>query len=121
MKRTGNIYQKITELSNIEAAIYKASKGKSGRNSVEKILDSPTYYALQIQKSLKDKTYSPSPYVEMKIHDGANKKERIIYKPCFYPDQIVHWALMLQIEPLLMKGMYEFCCASVKGRGICVV
>lgn len=49
MKRTGNIYQKITELSNIEAAIYKASKGKSGRNSVEKILDSPTYYALQIQ------------------------------------------------------------------------
>lgn len=23
MKRTGNIYQKITELSNIEAAIYK--------------------------------------------------------------------------------------------------
>ena len=118
MKRTGNIYQKITELSNIEAAIYKASKGKSGRNSVEKILDSPTYYALQIQKSLKDKTYRPSPYVEMKIHDGANKKERIIYKPCFYPDQIVHWALMLQIEPLLMKGMYEFCCASVKGRGI---
>lgn len=118
MKRTGNIYQKITELSNIEAAIYKASKGKSGRNSVEKILDSPTYYALQIQKSLKDKTYRPSPYVEMKIHDGANKKERIIYKPCFYPDQIVHWALMLQLEPLLMKGMYEFCCASVKGRGI---
>ena len=118
MKRTGNIYQKITELSNIEAAIYKASKGKSGRNSVEKILDSPTYYALQIQKSLKDKTYRPSPYVEMKIHDGANKKERIIYKPRFYPDQIIHWALMLQIEPLLMKGMYEFCCASVKGRGI---
>lgn len=118
MKRTGNIYQKITELSNIEAAIYKASKGKSGRNSVEKILDSPTYYALQIQKSLKDKMYRPSPYVEMKIHDGANKKERIIYKPRFYPDQIVHWALMLQIEPLLMKGMYEFCCASVKGRGI---
>ena len=66
MKRTGNIYQKITELSNIEAAIYKASKGKSGRNSVEKILDSPTYYALQIQKSLKDKTYRPSPYVDMK-------------------------------------------------------
>lgn len=62
--------------------------------------------------------YRPSPYVEMKIHDGANKKERIIYKPRFYPDQIVHWALMLQIEPLLMKGMYEFCCASVKGRGI---
>ena len=118
MKRTGNIYQKIIELNNIEAAIYKASKGKGNRKSVEKILDSPTYYALQIQKSLKDKTFRPSPYVAMRGHDGANKKERIIYKPHFYPDQIVHWSLMLQIEPLLMKGMYEFCCASVKGRGI---
>ena len=49
---------------------------------------------------------------------GARKKERIIYKPQFYPDQVVHWALMLQLEPILMKGMYEFCCASVKNRGI---
>lgn len=25
---------------------------------------------------------------------------------------------MLQIEPILYKGMYELCCASIKGRGI---
>ena len=118
MKRIGNIYEKITELSNIESAIYHASKNKGSRRNVEKILDSPTYYAMQIQKVLKDKTFKPSPYVEMKIHDGANKKERTIYKPRFYPDQVVHWALMLQLEPILMRGMYEFCCASIKGRGI---
>lgn len=118
MKRIGNIYQKIIKLENIESAIYHASKGKSTRKNVEKILDSPTYYAMQVQKSLTDKTYRPSPYIEMKIRDGANKKERTIFKPRFYPDQIVHWALMLQLEPILMKGMYEFCCASIKGRGI---
>lgn len=118
MKRKGNIYQEIIKLNNIEAAIYHAAKGKGGRKSVEKILDSPTYYAMQVQKSLIDKTFRPSPYVEMKIKDGANKKERIIFKPRFYPDQVVHWALMLQLEPLLLKGMYEFCCASIKGRGI---
>ncbi len=118
MKRKGNIYQEIIKLNNIEAAIYHAAKGKGGRKSVEKILDSPTYYAMQVQKSLIDKTFRPSPYVEMKIKDGANKKERIIFKPHFYPDQVVHWALMLQLEPLLLKGMYEFCCASIKGRGI---
>lgn len=118
MKRKGNIYQNIIKLSNIEAAIYHAAKGKGGRKSVEKILDSPTYYAMQVQKSLIDKTFKPSPYVEMKIKDGANKKERIIFKPHFYPDQVVHWALMQQLESLLMKGMYEFCCASIKGRGI---
>lgn len=83
MKRKGNIYENITNLNNIESAIYKAAKGKGSRKTVEKILDSPTYYALQIQKALKDKTYRPSPYVEMKIRDGANKKERIILNRAF--------------------------------------
>lgn len=118
MKRKGNIYEKITDLNNIETAIYRASKGKGNRKSVEKILDSPTYYAMQVQQALINKTYVPNKYVEMKIRDGANKKERIIYKPRFYPDQVIHWALMLQLEPIIMKGMYEFCCASIKGRGI---
>lgn len=118
MKRVGNIYEKITQLGNLESAIMHAAKGKGKRRNVEKILDSPTYYAMQIQKMLKEHTYTPSPYKEMTIQDGARKKERVIYKPEFYPDQVVHWALMLVIEPILMKGMYEFCCASVKNRGI---
>lgn len=118
MKRVGNIYEKITQLGNLESAIMHAAKGKGKRRNVEKILDSPTYYAMQIQKMLKEHKYTPSPYKEMTIQDGARKKERVIYKPEFYPDQVVHWALMLVIEPILMKGMYEFCCASVKNRGI---
>lgn len=36
MKRKGNIYEKITDLNNIETAIYRASKGKGNRKSVEK-------------------------------------------------------------------------------------
>ena len=118
MKRTGNIFEKVTQLGNIESAIMKASKGKTKRKNVEKILDSPTYYAMKIQKMLKEKTYIPSPYIEMTIHDGVRKKERIIYKPQFYPDQCIHWALMLQLEPILMKKMYYWNCASIKGRGI---
>ena len=118
MKRVGNIYEEITRLGNIESAIMHASKGKRKRKKVEKILDSPTFYALQIQKMLKEKTYVPSPYFKIKILDGVRKKERIIYKPQFYPDQVIHWALMLKLEPILQKSMYEFCCASIKKRGI---
>lgn len=118
MKRVGYLFDKVTQLGNIESAIMKASKGKTKRKSVDKVLDSPTYYALQIQKMLKEKSYIPSPYIEMKIHDGVRKKERIIYKPQFYPDQCIHWALMLQIEPILMKKMYHWNCASIKGRGL---
>lgn len=118
MKRIGNIYEKVIQLGNIESAIMKASKGKTKRKSVEKILDSPTYYAIQIQKMLKDKAYVPSPYIEMIIHDGVRKKERVIYKPQFYPDQCIHWAVMLQLEDILMKKMYYWNCASIKGRGL---
>ena len=85
MKRKGNIYNEILELNNIESAIFKASVGKTHRKSVEKILDSPTYYAMQIQKMLSNRSYVPSPYIEMKIRDGASKKERIVFKPRFYP------------------------------------
>ena len=118
MKRKGNIYPLIVEKDNIRQAIIHASKGKKNRKSVKKILDNIEYFTLDIQKMLKNKRYIPSPYIEMKIKDGTRKKERIIYKPRFYPDQIIHWALMQQIETLLEKGMYEFCCASVKSRGI---
>lgn len=118
MKRKGNIFKEIVELSNIESAIYSASKGKSKRKSVSKILDSPTYYAQQIQKILLDKSYVPNPYIEMKIKDGSNKKERTIFKPKFYPDQVIHWAIMNKLEPLFLKGMYDLNCASIKGRGI---
>ena len=39
MKRTGNIFEKITQLGNLESAIMKASKGKTKRKSVEKIFE----------------------------------------------------------------------------------
>ena len=75
-------------------------------------------YTMNLSKILKNKTYEPNPYIEKKIYDGANKKERTIYKPKFYPDQCVHWALMLQIEDILKKGMYDWSCAAIEGRGV---
>lgn len=118
MKRIGNIYEKIIEIKNIKKAILMSSRGKKDRDSVQKINRNLNFYAIEINKMLRNKTYIPSPYYVMKIHDGSRKKERIIYKPRFYPDQIIHWCLMQQIVPILMRGMYQFCCASIRGRGI---
>lgn len=118
MKRKGNIYKSICTLENCKLAIIKASKNKKYRNDVNYILNSIDIYAMQLNEMLKKKTYEPSPYIEKKIYDGANKKERTIYKPKFYPDQCVHWALMLQIEDILKKGMYDWSCAAIEGRGV---
>lgn len=117
MKRYNNLFEKVCDLDNIHNAIQKASKGKKHRASVIKVLDNEDYYAGEIRNMLLNGTYIPSPYVEKKILDGSRKKERIIYKPRFYPDQVVHWALMLQIEPILSKRMYYYSCASIRNKG----
>ena len=118
MKAKRNIYDSICTKENITKAIIQASREKRDRKDVKEILNNIEFYTLQLQEMLQNKSYVPSPYIVKKIYDGANKKERIIYKPKFYPDQIIHWALMLQIQALLGRGMYDYCCASVKGRGI---
>jgi len=117
MKRTGYIYEKIYCYKNIKEAILKASLGKRERKYVKNKLNNIDKTIVEIQYILKNKLYKPSPYTIKKILDGANKKERIIYKPRFYPDQIIHWALILQIQDIMMKGMYEYTCGSVPGRG----
>ena len=71
----------------------------------------------EIQHLLITQTYRPSPYREKIICEGANRKERRISIPQFFPDQIIQWAVLLQIIPILEKGMDPFCCGSVPGRG----
>ena len=44
-------------------------------------------------------------------------KVREICCPKFYPDQIVHWMMILVLEPVFMRGMCETNCGSVPGRG----
>ncbi len=95
----------------------KASLGKRKQKRVSAILNNMDYYAYQIRKMLINKTYIPSQPQVKTIQDASNNKIRTIYKPNFYPDQIIHWSLMLQLEPIIMKGMYEYNCGSVPKRG----
>lgn len=118
MKRKGNFYNDICNRQNIKMAILRASNKKHSRKNVVKIVSNIDYYVEELHNMLINKQIKLSPYKKMKIHDGANKKERVIFKPAFYPDQCIHWSLMLKLQPLLEKGMYEYCCASVPNRGI---
>lgn len=63
-------------------------------------------------------SYKPSPYRIKTIVEGPKRKVRKISVPRFYPDQIVQWAVLLQIIPILSKGMDPFTCGSIPGRGI---
>ena len=116
MKRYNNIFPKIVEMDNLKLAYKNAKKGKGHYSEVKMIEENPDYYLEQIQRMLISGEYKTSEYIIFKKNDKG--KEREIYKLPFYPDRIVHWAIMLQIEPIFMKTFTNFTNASLKDRGI---
>ena len=118
MKRVGYLYKEICSIENIQRAITNASKGKKERRTVRNILEHRDEAAETIRALLLTKKFKPKPYREFVIKDGPSRKERTIYCPAFYPDQIIHWAIMQVLQPVLMKSMYEFSCGSIPSRGM---
>ena len=80
MKRVGFVFEKVVEIDNIKKAIVNASKRKTDRRNVQKILNNIDFYAKQIQDMLINDSYIPCKYIVKVIKDGANKKERTIFK-----------------------------------------
>lgn len=117
MKRVGHLYEKVLDRALIREAIIKASRKKRRRKSVRRILDNLDFYVEDIYKMMEAEAFVPSPYRRFTVKDGASQKEREISCPKFYPDQIVHWLLILAIQPVLSKGMYYYTCGSVPGKG----
>lgn len=65
---------------------------------------------------LKTHTYHTSKYIKFKRKE--NGKERAIYKLPYFPDRIVHWAIIQQIEPLLLKTFIADTYSAIPGRGL---
>lgn len=117
MKRVGFIFEKICSLDNILLAMNNASKGKKKHPNVKPILENKEKYARELQEKLLTGTLQLSNNPKRIIVEGHSKKEREITTPRYYPDQVVHWALMQQLSPILFKGMYEYNCGSIPNRG----
>jgi hypothetical protein len=117
MKRVGYLYEKMCDLSLIRYAIRKAAQGKTYKHYIRKVLQNEEAYALRIQEMLVNESVKLSPNRQITIYDRSCSKERIITVPKFFPDQILHWVVMLVIESIITKGMYRFNCGSVPTRG----
>lgn len=117
MKRQGFLYDKICDISNVKNALISASKNKTKKFAVQNTLRIFEENANFVKELLVNKSYIPNKYYPAVIKDGISGKERTIYKPKFFPDQVIHWCLINKIKPLLMRGMYHWSCASIPGRG----
>lgn len=114
-KAVGNIYPKICTIKNVREAHKRGRKGKTAYVWVKRVDENPDKYLKRVQRKLKDKTYMTSPYREFMIEDRG--KEREICDLPYFPDRIIHWALMLQVEPILVSTFIKNSYAAIPGRG----
>jgi hypothetical protein len=117
MKRYNNLKEEILKKENLYKAIQKSSLGKRNQKSVKSVLDNIDRYAIILEKILREETFVPNKGIKKTIQDISSGKVREIIKPNFFPDQCVHWALVLVLEKVIMRGMYQYTCGSVPGRG----
>jgi retron-type reverse transcriptase len=116
MKRYGKIFPKIYDMENLYLAHENARRDKTFYKEVKMVDSDHEYYLGQIQQMLKDGSYQVSPYTVSMINDKG--KERELMKLPYFPDRIIQWAIMLQIEHIFMEVFCSHTCASIYGRGI---
>lgn len=118
MKRYGNIYHKIYDMDNLRLAHRNAREDKSYYNEVKMVDKNEDYYLKQIQYMLKNKTYSltSNDYIMFKKNDKGKVRE--IYKLDYFPHRIIQWALMLQIQNILLNTFIDNTFSSIPERGI---
>ncbi len=115
MKRTGNMYSKIYDLENLYLADKIARKGKLKQPGIIEHDKDRDSNILKLQIMLKDKLYKTSEYTTFTIFEP---KERLIFRLPYFPDRIVHHAIMNILEPLFVSSFTADTYSCIKGRGI---
>lgn len=115
MKRFGNLYQKVCSLQNIELADTKARANKPRGYGVQKHDKHRDLENKALSEALRNKTFKPSKYTVFLIYEP---KEREISRLPYYPDRIVHHAIMNILEQIWTKIFINTTYACIKGRGI---
>lgn len=116
MKRYGNLFHKIINIDNIKLAHKNARKGKTYYSEVIMVDKDIDFYCNEISKILEEDKFENSKYtIFTKIDKG---KSREIYKLPYYPDRIIHHAIMQILEPIWIKTLISDTFQSIKGRGI---
>lgn len=115
MKRISNLYGQIISIENLRRADEKARRGKAHTYGVRMHDRNREANILALHEALLTKTFKTSAYDIFTIHEP---KERQIYRLPYYPDRIVHHAIMNVLEPIWFRTFTHNTYSCVKGRGI---
>ena len=115
MKRFNNLFDKIVSLDNLYLADSKARRNKGNRKEIREFDKHKDELLLKLQQQLINGKYNTSEYFIFKIYEP---KEREIFKLPYYPDRIVHHAIMNIMEPLWVSMFIKGTYSCIKKRGI---
>lgn len=115
MKRIAGLYEKIISVENLRLADEKARRGKTHTYGV-RVHDKHREADIQaLHEALRTKTFKTSKYDVFTVYEP---KERLIYRLPYYPDRIVHHAVMNILEPIWTRLFTHNTFSCIKGRGI---
>lgn len=116
-KRVGNLYQQMLDKGFIRETIILAAEHKHSRFDVKPVLRNLDYYVDKTFELLNTNSYKPTKPKEREIYDTSSEKWRVIKIVPFWPDGVVQWLMVRVLQPVMLRGMYHWSCASIPFRG----
>lgn len=116
-KRVGNLYEKMCDIETIKLTIAAGTRGKRKRKDVRRVLEDVDGYAEATKQMLEGGQFQPTAPRLKEIYDRSGGKQRVIHVVPYWPDGLVHQLIVEAMQPVLMRGMYRWSCASIPGRG----
>lgn len=112
-------FHEVCSEENITAAILRSAKGKYHKVEVINTLENMDECVKFVKQILEDEEYELMfrEHMQRYIQDGHVKKERKITIPAYFPEQVIHHAVMNIVEPYVHKSFYEYTCGSIPNRG----
>ena len=118
MKRINNLFEKIICIDNVKQADINAQKGKSKQYGVKLHNKNKELNISELHNSLKLKQYKTSQY---DIFTITEPKEREIYRLPYFPDRIMHHAIMNVLEPLFVSTFTSDTYSCIKIRDLILI
>lgn len=115
MKRYGNLFEKICSIENLNLADAIARKGKKNQYGIQ-VHDRTRKANIEaLHNSLLNYSFRTSEYTTFKVYEP---KEREVFRLPYYPDRIVHHAIMNVLEPMFCSTFTGDTYSCIKGKGI---
>lgn len=115
MKRKNHLFPLIVDKDNLREAHRNASKGKQHYREVQEINKNLDAYIDTLHEMLVNKTFTTSTYKEMTRMEGGKMRDISVLP--YFPDRIVHHAIMQVCGEFWKNSLIRDTFQSIRGRG----